>query len=144
MRTIRDHIPGTVTVGVSGDSFAATGLNAGCDAWYSVISGTLPTPALKITRAALSGYHAAASAESARLQPPSALFTVYGSYRVTAASQSTSGSSQPTACPGQSRGSGRPRGRSSRSSSTSCRSLTDACLFETTTPHHTARAPAGA
>lgn len=85
VQTIRDHIAGTVTVGVSGDSSAATGLNAGCDAWYSVIGGTLPTPALTITRAALSGDHAAASAESARLQPLWALFEAHGSYRVTAA-----------------------------------------------------------
>ena len=85
VQTIRDHIPGTVTVGVSGDSAAATGLNAGCDAWYSVIGGTLPTPALTITRAALSGDHAAASAESARLEPLWALFAKHGSYRVTAA-----------------------------------------------------------
>ncbi|MET0828606.1 MAG: dihydrodipicolinate synthase family protein [Microbacterium sp.] len=85
VRTIRDHIPTIVTVGVSGDSSAATGLNAGCDAWYSVIGGTLPTPALTITRAALSGQHAAAAEESARLEPLWALFAQHGSYRVTAA-----------------------------------------------------------
>lgn len=85
VQTIRDHIPDTVAVGVSGDSSAATGLNAGCDVWYSVIGGTLPTPALTITRAALSGDHAAASAESARLEPLWALFAEHGSYRVTAA-----------------------------------------------------------
>ncbi|WP_411721816.1 dihydrodipicolinate synthase family protein, partial [Mycetocola sp.] len=85
VRTIRDHVPADVTVGISGDSVAATGLIAGCDAWYSVIGGTLPAPALTITRAALTGDHAAASAESARLQPLWAMFGQYGSYRVTAA-----------------------------------------------------------
>ena len=85
VQTIRDHIPGTVTVGVSGDSTAATGLNAGCDVWYSAIGGTLPTPALIITRAALSGDHATAAAESARLEPLWELFAEHGSYRVTAA-----------------------------------------------------------
>lgn len=85
VQTIRDRIPSTVSVGVSGDSSAATGLNAGCDAWYSVIGGTLPTPALTITRAALSGDYAGAVAESARLQPLWELFTAHGSYRVTAA-----------------------------------------------------------
>ncbi|MDD9208275.1 dihydrodipicolinate synthase family protein [Georgenia sp. 10Sc9-8] len=85
VQAIRDHIPATVTVGVSGDSTAATGLSAGCDAWYSVIGGTLPAPALRITRAALSGDHAAASAESAGLGPLWALFAEHGSYRVTAA-----------------------------------------------------------
>lgn len=34
---IRAAIPEHVTIGVSGDALAATGLNAGCDAWYSVI-----------------------------------------------------------------------------------------------------------
>lgn len=85
VQTIRDHLPETVTVGVSGDSDAATGLIAGCDAWYSVVGGTLPTPALTITRAALSGDPAAATAESARLEPLWALFAEHGSYRVTAA-----------------------------------------------------------
>lgn len=83
--SIRVRVPSTVTIGVSGDWFAATGLNAGCDAWYSVIGGTLPEPALAITRAAQSGDHAAATAESARLQPLWDLFAEYGSYRVTAA-----------------------------------------------------------
>lgn len=85
VQTIRDHIPAGVSVGVSGDSLAAAGLNAGCDAWYSVIAGTLPTPALRITRAALCGDHAAASEESARLEPLWALFAEHGSIRVTAA-----------------------------------------------------------
>lgn len=85
VQTIRRHIPESVTVGVSGDDTAARGLSAGCDTWYSVIAGTLPAPALTITRAALSGDHAAAAAESARLEPLWALFTEHGSYRVTAA-----------------------------------------------------------
>lgn len=55
VQTIRDRIPESVTLGVSGDSSAATGLSAGCDAWYSVIGGIVPEPAVRITRAALSG-----------------------------------------------------------------------------------------
>ncbi|WP_440709905.1 dihydrodipicolinate synthase family protein [Herbiconiux sp. YIM B11900] len=85
IRTIRDRVPGTVTVGISGDSAAARGLNAGCDAWYSVIGGTLPVPARAITHAALAGDHAAAAAESARLAPLWEMFGRHGSYRVTAA-----------------------------------------------------------
>ena len=85
VRAIRDRIPSTVTVGVSGDAAAATGLNAGCDAWYSVIGGTLPRPAVTITRAALAGDHAAATAEHTRLAPLWALFAELSSYRVTAA-----------------------------------------------------------
>lgn len=85
VQAIREHIPADVTIGVSGDGKAAAGLQAGCDAWYSAIGGTLPTPALTITRAALSGDHAAAAAESARLAPLWDMFDRYGSYRVTAA-----------------------------------------------------------
>lgn len=52
---LKARIPKHVTVGVSGDAFAARGLNAGCDAWYSVIGGLFPEPALAITRAAQAG-----------------------------------------------------------------------------------------
>ena len=83
---IRAVIPEHVTIGVSGDAFAATGLNAGCEAWYSVIGGTLPEPALRITRAAQAGHAGDAVAESERLAPLWALFAEYGgSLRVTAA-----------------------------------------------------------
>ncbi|MCJ1711152.1 dihydrodipicolinate synthase family protein [Clavibacter michiganensis subsp. phaseoli] len=86
VKAIRDRVPAFVTIGVSGDDSAATGLVAGCDAWYSVIGGTLPEPALAITRAAQRGDRAAAMAESARLQPLWDLFAEYGgSYRVVAA-----------------------------------------------------------
>ena len=85
VQRLRDSIPETVSIGVSGDWFAATGMNAGCDTWYSVIGGTLPEPALAITRAAQAGDRAAATAESVRLQPLWDLFLEFGSYRVTAA-----------------------------------------------------------
>src|SRR5690606_2445734 len=39
---LRGMIPSHVTIGVSGDASAATGLNAGCDAWYSVLGGLFP------------------------------------------------------------------------------------------------------
>lgn len=83
---IRAVIPEHVTVGVSGDAFAATGLIAGCDAWYSVIGGTLPNPALTITRAAMSGHVEDAVAESVRLAPLWVKFAEFGgSLRVVAA-----------------------------------------------------------
>lgn len=83
---IRAVVPEHVTVGVSGDAFAAAGLNAGCDAWYSVIGGTLPDPALRITRAALGGRPEKAVAESQRLAPLWGLFAEFGgSLRVIAA-----------------------------------------------------------
>lgn len=85
VQAIRARVPATVTIGVSGDSLAATGLNAGCDGWYSVIAGTVPRPALRITRASQAGGAAAAIAESDRLAPLWRLFAEYGSYRVIAA-----------------------------------------------------------
>lgn len=83
---IRGTVPEHVTIGVSGDAFARAGLEAGCDAWYSVIGGTLPAPALRITRAVQEGRAVDAVAESARLAPLWGLFTEFGgSLRVVAA-----------------------------------------------------------
>lgn len=83
---IRAVVPEHVTIGVSGDAFAATGLEAGCDVWYSVIGGTLPGPALAITRAAQEGRMADALTQSQRLAPLWALFAeLGGSLRVVAA-----------------------------------------------------------
>ncbi len=81
---LRALLPASVAVGVSGDPLAATGLNAGCDAWYSVLAGTLPGPASTIARAARSGDPAAA-AESERLRPLWELFARHGSLRVVSA-----------------------------------------------------------
>ena len=69
MKTLRAVVPKHVTIGVSGDEFAATGLNAGCDAWYSVIGGTCPGLALTITRASQEGRATDAMAKSERLAP---------------------------------------------------------------------------
>ncbi|MBB3663821.1 4-hydroxy-tetrahydrodipicolinate synthase [Prauserella sediminis] len=83
---IRAAVGEHVTIGVSGDAVAAAGLNADCDAWYSVIGGTLPSPALTITRAAQEGRGADATAESDRLAPLWDLFAAFGgSLRVVAA-----------------------------------------------------------
>lgn len=83
---IRAAVPAHVTIGVSGDGFAAAGLNAGCDAWYSAIGGTLPVPAVTITRHALQGRPAEAAAESERMAPLWQLFAEFGgSLRVIAA-----------------------------------------------------------
>lgn len=83
---VRAAVPAGVAVGVSGDASAANGLNAGCDAWNSVIGGALPAPALEITRAAQEGRPADAVAVSERLAPLWNLFTEFGgSIRVVAA-----------------------------------------------------------
>lgn len=84
--SIRAAIPQHVTIGVSGDAFAAAGLNAGCDAWYSVIAGLFPAAALAITRAAHERRAEDAVAASARLAPLWSLFDDFGgSLRVVAA-----------------------------------------------------------
>jgi 4-hydroxy-tetrahydrodipicolinate synthase len=86
VQEIRAAVPAHVTIGVSGDAKAAAGLAAGCDAWYSVIGGTLPALAMRITRSALEGRVSDASAESERLAPLWQLFAEFGgSLRVMAA-----------------------------------------------------------
>ena len=78
---LRELLPEHVTLGISGDPFGATGLNAGCDAWYSVIGGTLPETAVAITRAARAGDTARATEASERLSPLWDLFSEHGSLR---------------------------------------------------------------
>ncbi|WP_249975831.1 dihydrodipicolinate synthase family protein [Vreelandella olivaria] len=94
---LRKLIPSDVTIGISGDPAAATGLNAGCDAWYSVVGGLFPEQALAITRAALAGDTHNTSALSDALEPLWALYRDYGgSLRVAATMAELSGKvSQP-------------------------------------------------
>ncbi|AXI60045.1 dihydrodipicolinate synthase family protein [Pseudomonas kribbensis] len=89
---LRALIPSYVTIGVSGDSSAATGLNAGCEAWYSVIGGLFPRTALELSRAARGGDSAEAIRLSERLQPLWSLFAECGgSLRVVAAAAELQG-----------------------------------------------------
>lgn len=82
---LKAAIPPHVTIGVSGDAMATTGLNAGCTAWYSVIGGLFPQTALAITRAAQAGDKAEAERLSQQLQPLWELFSQHGgSLRVVA------------------------------------------------------------
>lgn len=97
---IRAVIGEHVTIGVSGDSFGAAGLNAGCDAWYSVLGGTLPAPALAITRAAQAGRGADAVAASEQLSPLWDLYAEFGgSLRVVAAIAEYLGLARPSSLP---------------------------------------------
>jgi 4-hydroxy-tetrahydrodipicolinate synthase len=82
---LRGSLPAGFTIGVSGDASAATGLLAGCDAWYSVIGGTLPELAVELTAAARSGDAQRARALDDRFAPLWELFAVHGSLRVVAA-----------------------------------------------------------
>jgi len=69
-------------LGYSGDWGAAPALLAGADAWYSVVAGLLPIPALRLTRAALSGDGKSTFAADAAFQPLWTLFRAHGSLRV--------------------------------------------------------------
>lgn len=82
---LRSILPSGVTIGVSGDAAGAAGLNAGCDAWYSVIAGTLPDHPARITAAARAGDADRANALSREWQGLWTLFAAHGSLRVTAA-----------------------------------------------------------
>lgn len=78
VQSLRDRLPAHVTVGVSGDAFAGTGLNAGCDIWYSVCGGLFPHTAKEITLAAGRGEHEKVTELTARLEPLWALFRKHG------------------------------------------------------------------
>jgi 4-hydroxy-tetrahydrodipicolinate synthase len=82
---LRALIPSRVTIGVSGDGTAATGLLAGADVWYSVLAGTMPSECVAITAAARAVETEIARLLSDRLSPIWDLFGRYGSYRVVTA-----------------------------------------------------------
>lgn len=83
---LRDTLPADVAIGVSGDTFAALGLNAGCDLWYSVIGGLFPHVAKRLVVAAAQGASEQVTALSERLTPMWDLFKKHGgSIRVMAA-----------------------------------------------------------
>lgn len=75
---LRALIPESVTLGISGDVVAATGLIAGCDSWYSVLGGLFPATALAMTRAAQAGDTQTAQRLSNQLEPFWALYRECG------------------------------------------------------------------
>lgn len=86
VQRLKSMLPDGVTVGISGDASAATGLNAGCEVWYSVCGGLFPHAAKEITDAAARGEHERVIQLSERLQPLWSLFRKHGgSIRVMAA-----------------------------------------------------------
>lgn len=86
VQRLKSKLPAGVTVGISGDASAATGLNAGCEVWYSVCGGLFPHVAKEITDAAARGEHDRVVQLSERLQPLWSLFRQHGgSIRVMAA-----------------------------------------------------------
>lgn len=82
---LRSVLPGSVSVGISGDWVAAEALLAGADCWYSVIGGVFPAAAQAIVDAAVAGHREHAEALSRDLEPIWVLFRRYGSLRVVAA-----------------------------------------------------------
>ena len=85
VRELRNALPGSMALGVSGDEFAAPALSAGADVWFSVLGGTLPEQALAITRAAQAGDAETARQLSAQLAPVWELYRRFGSLRVVSA-----------------------------------------------------------
>lgn len=79
---LRETTPETFSIGYSGDWGAAPSLLAGGDAWYSVVAGLLPEPALRLTRAAQDGDAAGVAAIDAAFAPLWSLFKVHGSLRL--------------------------------------------------------------
>ncbi|MDB5557366.1 MAG: dihydrodipicolinate synthase family protein [Enterovirga sp.] len=79
---LRALVPAEFAVGYSGDWHAGGAMLAGGAAWYSVIGGLLPEPALALTRAAQAGDAAEVARINARFEPLWAIFRELSSYRV--------------------------------------------------------------
>jgi len=79
---LRQLTPDTFRIGYSGDWGAAPSLLAGGAAWFSVVAGLLPEPALRLTRAAQGARTDEAAALDAAFSPLWALFRAHGSLRI--------------------------------------------------------------
>lgn len=79
---LRSMTPDGFAIGHSGDWGATEALLAGSDAWFSVVAGLLPEPALRLTHAAQAGDAAEARRVDAAFQPLWSLFQELGSVRV--------------------------------------------------------------
>lgn len=79
---LRARLPDTFSIGYSGDWGAREALLAGADAWFSVVGGLLPKPALALTRAAQESNAAEAERIDGGFEPLWQLFKQHGSFRV--------------------------------------------------------------
>jgi len=70
------------SIGYSGDWGAKNALQAGADAWFSVVAGLLPGPARQLARAAASGDPEEAAGIDRAFEPLWATFREFGSFRV--------------------------------------------------------------
>lgn len=82
LAALAPRLPADFLIGYSGDWGCADALLAGAAAWYSVVGGILPAPALALTRAAMAGDAAQTAAINARFAPLWGLFQTHGSLRV--------------------------------------------------------------
>lgn len=79
---LRATTPDTFAIGYSGHWGATASLLVGSAAWYSVVAGLLPEPALRLTRAAQGARRYEAEAMEAAFAPLWALFKAHGSLRL--------------------------------------------------------------
>ncbi|WP_227369917.1 dihydrodipicolinate synthase family protein [Halomonas sp. M20] len=82
LRHLRDALPDDFLIGYSGDWGCAQALLSGADAWYSVVGGLLPVPALKLVRAVQVGDTNETQKIDSHFQPLWHLFKELGSLRV--------------------------------------------------------------
>lgn len=82
LATLRAALPERFAIGYSGDFGAGAALLAGADAWYSVVAGLLPGPALALTRAAQAGDRETTARLDAAFAPLWSLFRAHGGFRV--------------------------------------------------------------
>ncbi|TDH61182.1 dihydrodipicolinate synthase family protein [Dankookia rubra] len=79
---LRARVPSTFAIGYSGDWNTPNAVLAGGDAWYSVVGGLLPVPALGLLRTAQAGDEAEVARWNGRFQPLWDLFKELSSLRV--------------------------------------------------------------
>lgn len=82
MADLRSRTPEGFEIGYSGDWGAKDALLAGAEAWFSVVAGLLPGPALQLERAAASGDVQEAVRIDQAFEPFWTLFKEFGSFRV--------------------------------------------------------------
>lgn len=82
IRALRARLPDGFSLGYSGDWNCAAALLAGGDAWYSVVAGLLPRPALALARAAQADDRSEVARLDALFAPLWELFREFGSLRV--------------------------------------------------------------
>ena len=80
MTRLSDGVPDTFSLGYAGDAKIAAALKANCDAWYSVVAGTLPGLAVTLWEAR--GDHQRLDQIDKTLAPLWSVFDAYGSIRV--------------------------------------------------------------